>query len=54
MTDKAKNLKISLKPFNLPVDRHYVKVGGDVIKFQSEFCQSDGSHLQLRFILILG
>merc|ERR1712168_598138 len=40
-----KKLRITLKPFNLPTDRHYVKVGNDVIKFQSEFCRNDGSHL---------
>jgi len=40
-----KKLRITLKPFNLPTDRHYVKVGDDVIKFQSEFCRTDGSHL---------
>jgi len=38
-------LKITLKPFQLPTDRHYVKVRDNVLKFQSEFCKSDGSLL---------
>merc|ERR1711887_392886 len=43
--DCDQKLRITLKPFSLPIDRHYVKVGDDVIKFQSEFCRKDGSHL---------
>merc|ERR1711917_155481 len=45
MGETDKKLRITLKPFNLPTDRHYVKVGDDVIKFQSEFCRTNGSHL---------
>ena len=50
VTDSRSKLKITLKPFDLPEDRHYVKVRNSVLKFNTTFCTGDGVALN-RFIL---
>ena len=52
MSDSRSKLKITLKPFDLPEDRHYVKVRNGVLKFNTKFCTGDGAALN-RFVLCI-
>ena len=44
--NQLNKLKITLKPFDLPIDRHYVKVQKNVLKFQTSFRTESGAALQ--------
>ena len=50
MENSKSKLKITLKPFDLPHDRHYVKVRNNVLKFQTNFRTVDGAAL-IRFVM---
>ena len=47
--ENSQKVKVTLKKFDLPNDRHYVKVGQNVLKFMSKFIDIDGSEINRWF-----
>ena len=51
--NQLNKLKITLKPFDLPSDRHYVKVQKNVLKFQTSFRTESGAWLQRSVLTVM-